>query len=135
MNWIIAVVMSLVVGFIMTDKSADSVIVVGATVGGAIVPFVLGVMGALVVKWSYRLFRRPFSRAQFFSVYWTTWVLAVLALLVGWRSIPGLATVSSPPLMESESPVTAAPNDLFSEDTLAARIERAEQGDVNTAYH
>ncbi len=101
MNWIIAVVMSLVVGFIMTDKSADSVIVVSATVGGAIVPSVLGVMGALVVKWSYRLFRRSFSRAQFFSVYWTTWVLAVLALLVGWRSIPGLATVSSPPRVEN----------------------------------
>jgi uncharacterized membrane protein YeaQ/YmgE (transglycosylase-associated protein family) len=105
MNWIIAVVLSLAVGFIITDKSADSVIVVGATVGGAIVPFVVGVMGALVVKWSYRLFRRPFSSAQFFSVYWTTWVLAVLALLVGWRSIPGLATVSSPPkaIVQSEA--------------------------------
>ena len=105
MNWIIAVVVSLVVGFIMTDKSADSAILVGATVGGAIVPFVLGVMGALVVKWSYRLFRRPFSHAQFFSVYWTTWVLAVLALLVGWRSIPGLARVSSPPtaIVQSEA--------------------------------
>ena len=98
-------------------------------------PFVLGVMGALAVKWSYRLFRKPFSRAQFFSVYWTTWVLSVLALLVGWRSIPGLEKVSSPPLVELESLVTAAPNDSFSERTLADRIERAEQGEVNAAYH
>ena len=55
MNWIIAVVMSLVVGFAMADKSGSAAGVVGEALGRALVPFLLGAIGAQVVKWSYTL--------------------------------------------------------------------------------
>jgi len=114
MNWIIAVILSLAVGFALADKSGSAAAVLGGALGGATVIFAVGAIGAQVVEWSYRLFRKPFSRAQFFSVYWVTWVLSVLGLMLGGGLIEGPAT---PFLGESESPATTAIND--SEDIRA----------------